>query len=121
MGGVSLVVVFVVVFVVRVRVRVRRGWIDELTLDLGALHVELGAAGGAGAVQSEQLDAHQVLAGGDARRHVKVVPAVVGDHLVDGPHAVVDAALGDLEPLLAAGRGRSGIADLGEVDRNGAC
>jgi hypothetical protein len=93
---------------------------DKLTLDLGALHVELGTAGGAGAVQSEQLNTHQVLAGGDAGRHVKVVPAVVVDHLIDGPHAVVDAALGDLEPLLASGRGRSGVADLGKVDRDGA-
>jgi hypothetical protein len=48
------------------------------------------------------------------------VPAVVGDHLVDRPHAVVEAALGNLEPRVARGAGRGGVADLGEVDRDGA-
>jgi hypothetical protein len=85
-------------------------------LDLGALHVELGAAGEAGRVQRQQLDAHQVVAGRDALRHGEVVPAVVADHLVDGPDAARQALLGNLEPPQAVGGGGRGVVDLGEVD-----
>lgn len=88
-------------------------------LDLGALHVELGGTADAGGVKGEQLDAHEVVAGGDAAGHVEVVPAAVGDHVVDSPDAVVEALLGDLEPLEAGRAGVGSIVDLGEVDLDG--
>jgi len=90
-------------------------------LDLGALHVELGAARGEGVVQGKELDAHEVMTRGDALWHVEVVPAVVGNHLVDGPDAVVEAALGNLEPLKVLIGGRGGVVDLGEVDLDRTC
>src|SRR3569833_1072006 len=90
-------------------------------LDLGARLVELGGARGLGRVQGEDLDAQQVLAGGDALGEVEVGPAVVGHHAVDAPLLVarVEAVLGDLEPLQAVERGGGGVVDLGQVGHDG--
>jgi hypothetical protein len=82
-------------------------------LDLSARLVELGATGGGGGVQSEKLNAHEVLARSDAAGHGELLPAEASgvgvlDHVV--------SVTGDLEPLKASGRGRDGIIDLGKVD-----
>lgn len=91
-------------------------------LDLGAGAVELGATLAAGAVQSEQLNAEQVLARGDALGHVEVVPAAALDHAVDGPLATagVEVVLGDLEPAQALVRAGGSVVDLGEPGGDGA-
>src|SRR5690606_15561139 len=72
----------------------------RLDVDLGARDVELRLALVGGRVESEQLDAHEVVTGSDALREVEVDPAVVVDHGVDGPlpGGGVEAVVPDLEP-----------------------
>ena len=69
---------------------------------LRALHVELGPLLLVGKVQGEQLDAHQVVAGGDAVEPIELVPAVIGDDSIDGPLAVAQEP--NLEPQQACRR-----------------
>jgi len=71
-----------------------------------------------GIVEGNNLNTHEIVAWGNARRHCEVVPAAVCDQGVDGPLVAVQAILGHLEPLEAARAGRRGIADLGEVDND---
>jgi len=63
--------------------------------------IKLSGSSGRGRVEGDDLDSHQVLAGGDALGHVEIVPAAVGDEGVDCPDAVVETGVGDLEPFLA--------------------
>lgn len=91
-------------------------------LDLGARGVELSTHVLVGAVEGEELDAEEVVAGGDALGHGEVVPAVALDHVVDTPDAGagVVVVLGDLEPVDAGVGGGGGVVDLGEPGGHGA-
>ncbi len=70
-------------------------------VDLGAGLVELSLVGLVGAVQSQDLNAQEIVAGGDALGDVEVDPAVVLDQVVDTPllAAGVKGVLPDLEPV----------------------
>lgn len=74
-------------------------------------------------MKRNQLDTHEVVTRGDARRHVEVLPAVVIDHTVDTPLTIAsgEAVLSDLEPLEATSVGRGGVRDLGEIDHGRPC
>lgn len=90
-------------------------------VDLGALHVQLGAGVAAGAVQRDQLDPQQVLARRDALGDAEVDLALVRDQLVDRPRAggALQAVRVDLEPRQARHGGRRGVVDLGQVRDDG--
>lgn len=65
-------------------------------VDLGALHVELGAGVAARRVQRNQLSTEQVLAGRNAGRNRDGLLALVGDQAVDTPFGAVERVFGDL-------------------------
>lgn len=73
-------------------------------------------------MEGQQLDAEEVVPGGDARGQVEEEPAVLVDQGVDGPDAGagVEVVLGDLEPLLALDGRRGGVVDGGEPGGDGA-
>lgn len=90
-------------------------------VNLGTLHVELSSAKSARNVQGDQLNAHEVVARGNAGREVKVEPAVVLDHGIDSPDTslVVETTLGDLEPSKAIASRLGSIVNLSKVNNDG--
>lgn len=73
-----------------------------------------------GAVEGKQLDAHEVVSRSNALRHGEVVPATIGDHCVYSPGSVVvEAILGDLEPLQIKGGGDARIIHRSEINGDG--
>lgn len=66
---------------------------------LGTLHVELCLALLPSAVESNEFDAHKVVARGHAGGHIEVVPSAIGDHGIDGPSPTIQTVLSNLEPL----------------------
>lgn len=69
-------------------------------------------------MEGDQLDAHEIVAGRDAARHVEVVPSAVLDHGVDGPHPAAEAALSNLEPAETGSPCGGGIVNLGKIDHD---
>lgn len=90
-------------------------------VDLSARLVELSLALLVGRVESQKLNAQEVLARRDALRDVEIRPALVLNDSVDTPlpAALIKAFVPDLEPLLAVGAGSSSIVDLGKVSLDG--
>lgn len=96
--------------------------------ELVAGHVWLSTARAAGGVEGDDLSTQEVVAGGDVGRDLDVDAAAALVEVLDTPEVVVAAPAGrvlgpavlvDLEP---PGRavGGGGVADLGEVDHDGA-
>ena len=67
-------------------------------------------------MESQNLNAQEILAGRNARGHVEVDPAVVRDHVVHAPlaAALIEAVLPDLEPVLPCRAAGRRVVDLGE-------
>ena len=70
------------------------------------------------AMESDELDPHEVIAGSHAVGHVEVMPSSVGNHGIDSPSAPIQTTFGNLEPLQTAGSCGGGVVNLGEVDHD---
>lgn len=66
-------------------------------------------------MRSEELHTHQVIIWSYARRHGKIMPAIVGDRGVYGPLTIIQAVLSNLEPLEICCTGCCSIVYLGQV------
>ena len=62
---------------------------------------------------TNHLDAHEVLARGNARRNNECGPSVVVEQSIHPPLAIAQTFLVDLEPVKAVGASRCRVVDLG--------
>lgn len=65
-------------------------------------------------MQSDKLNAHEVLSRSDTSGHGEVVPSSIRNHSVDSPFAICQTIVGDFKPLQTCGSGRSGTIDFGK-------
>jgi hypothetical protein len=82
------------------------------------LHIELCTTLRTGAVQRDELNAHEVLSRSNACRHREVMPASVRNHGVDSPLAIGKAIVGDFEPLKASRASGGGVVHFRQPVRD---
>lgn len=72
-------------------------------------------------MESNKLNAHQIVTGRNARWHGEVMPSAIRDHGVNRPFAAAQTVVSNFEPLKSTRASRGRIVDLGKIVLDWAC